>query len=62
MFVFWSRLLVVSLAGTLALALPTRPYVDPDRRNTGDLLWTNRQDFDPKGPVSISPNVLLLFD
>ena len=54
MFVFWSRLLVVSLAGTLALALPT---IYP-----GDSVLANRQYFDPRGPVSISPDVPLVLD
>ena len=54
MFVFWSRLLVVSLAGTLALALPA---ICP-----GDAVTINRQYFNRRGPVSISPDVLLVLD
>ena len=51
MFIFCFRLLVVLLAGALALAFPSR--IVP-----GDLLVTNGKQLNPPGPVSISPNVL----
>ena len=56
MFVFWSKHLVVLLAGTLALALPATQV------NAGDVATTNRKHFVPQPgetvTVSISPNVL----
>ena len=68
MFVFWSRLLVVLLAGTLALALPADPEYYPHGTKSGrtvkegDLVSMNAEHFVPPGPVSISPNGLLVLD
>ena len=62
MFVFWSRLLVVLLAGALALALPADADPNPGRIHPGDKVSMNRQLFDPQGPVSISPHVLLVLN